>query len=223
MRGAHENGCRDPHCAMRACGMNNRTMNDLFTRYIITDGFAFVGVGGTFHRLEGMTDENLRDFARELELNATGSIEDVKKRIKSTESPPFIYTLGLTETYKHAEFVIVGFAPHVLQDTISDAVQVLKENPDAFSHDEIPGVIKCLDKKTGQPIDCNIGCKDVINQAAIDLVAGRLIYRYGRGNFKLKQLFLPDGDMKMSWEEGFDVNIANVQPRLDLMTDEDFM
>jgi len=123
--------------------------------------------------------------------------------------PPFCYTVGLTETFNHPEFIMQGkFNPNQMAEIIGGAVDKLREDEDAFNHEEVPDVIKV--KVHGELQDGFIGCRDVTAENKIALLC-RAVARYGEDGFQAKQLIFPDQHALLPWQEGFNQDWGQAQ------------
>jgi hypothetical protein len=113
----------------------------------------------------------------------------------------FCYTVGLKETFGHPEFIMQGnFDPRQMAQIIGEAVEKLREEPDAFQAQEVPGVIKV--RVHGVIQDGMIGCRDVTRENRLGLLC-RAGSRYGDDDFEAKQLIFPDQHALLPWQPGF--------------------
>jgi len=125
--------------------------------------------------------------------------------------PPFVYTVGLTETYKHPELIITGFPPNAMIEILEAAVDKLKESRGAFEGALVPGVIQV--NVHGKLQDGVLGCQKVRRKKRLELL--RLaVNRYGADNFAAKQLVYPDPHGILPWQPGFDSEWGKAQPKL---------
>lgn len=114
----------------------------------------------------------------------------------------FCYTIGLTETYDHPEFIMRGdFSVRQMADLIGVAVDALGENPNLFQDEEVYGIIKV--NVHGTIEDRVLGCRAVNNVSKQYLA--KAADRYGGfENFQAKQLVLPDTHGMLPWQIDFD-------------------
>lgn len=115
---------------------------------------------------------------------------------------PFCYTVGLTETFGHPEFVMQGnFAWKQMANIINTAAKELAENPEAFRTDEVSGIIQVeVDGKVQNSV---IGCRGVTRENKLALCC-KATNRYGDDGFQVKQLILPDTQGRLPWHSGAD-------------------
>lgn len=142
--------------------------------------------------------------------------EGIEKRgwiaIPVSAEIPFCYTVGLTETYDHPEFIMKGrFDPHQMISIIGEAVTKLEEDRDAFDHIEVGGVIKVM--IDGELRDGSIGCMPVKEEEKIDHLY-RASTRYGDDSFDALQLIFPDPAGLLPWNHGFNAEWGENQPAL---------
>lgn len=123
----------------------------------------------------------------------------------------FVYTVGLTETYNHPEFIIIGFPPRIACNIVGEAVEKLKQDREAFRDQEVGGVIQVRVHGELQP--SHLGCRRVMREKKLDLLC-RAVARYGEDGFEAKQLIFPDMHGVLPWQPGFNQEWGQCQPAL---------
>lgn len=119
-------------------------------------------------------------------------------------TPSFAYSVGMTETLRHPELVIIGVEYQLAQRLIND-VGVLIRGGMAFGDwDSSDQVIK------GYPITF----REIPQAQAREWARGASERYRNRGGFKLLQVFLPDAEGRFPWDEGADGNWAKGQDSL---------
>jgi hypothetical protein len=112
--------------------------------------------------------------------------------------PGFLYTIGLTETWNHPEFFIVGLHPRQADAIIADFIERIEggerfDTP-AYVSDilTVPVSVRPLQQEA---VDDNSGiAQDMLNR-----------------NISGVQIFWPDKKGLMPWEDGCDREIARIQ------------
>lgn len=114
--------------------------------------------------------------------------------------PPFVYTIGLTETYKHPEFIMIGDIDlEQMINIVGTCAEKLKTNPEHFvGKDEVNGVIEY--NINGKTVDGLIGCKTIKPQNHTEYM-GQSCDRYGKDGFTAKQIIVADTNGRLPWDE----------------------
>jgi len=133
--------------------------------------------------------------------------------VKDPKNPnfmPFHYTIGLTETFQSAEIIIVGnFSTDLIGGIIASIVDQIKINSKILDDEEI-GQISKIKSDNGSLKSVNLGCR-VAQDLFKELCCGRLIDRYGKDAFRLRQVILPDEKGKLPWHKDFNVHWSEHQ------------
>ena len=125
---------------------------------------------------------------------------------------PFVYTVGLTETFNHPEFIMQGaFHPNQMVEIIAGAIDRIQAAPDTFKDLEVPDVI--IVKVRGELQDGLLGCQEVTRENKLALLC-RAAARYGDDGFVAKQLIFPDQNALLPWIPGFNRDWGKNQARL---------
>lgn len=123
------------------------------------------------------------------------------------DDPPFTYTIGLTETFKHPELIISGwFSQELFNTIVGKAIDWLRKGKRLDQAPEILGVIQIQDGDATVP--GLLGCRKVAAEYKSELmcVAAR---RYPE--FEGIQLVIPDRQNKLPWDENCDPEWLNAQ------------
>lgn len=114
----------------------------------------------------------------------------IKVQGDGVNNPSFVYTVGLTETYAHPEFIIIGFDCNQAEKIIQCAVEMIEDEKSVgvFENVQIDHVLE------GVPV----GCKSVTNENLASYLKIANIRYFGI--FHAKQLILPDLQGKLPWE-----------------------
>jgi Domain of unknown function (DUF4262) len=123
-------------------------------------------------------------------------------------APPFIYTVGLTETWNHPELIVFGMPPKSLSGILSAMVHTIKGGATYAKAGTYSGILQG---------DTLIGVR------AVDPTQHQVYLGYAMGrvwvtnrNLEAMQVFWPDKAGKFPYEVGCDLGVYNRQPRLDL-------
>lgn len=117
--------------------------------------------------------------------------------------PPFVYTIGLTETFKHPEFIMVGDIDlNQMINIVGTCAEKLKTVPSHFvGKDEVNGILEY--NIGGNPVDGIIGCKTIKVQNHTKYM-GQACDRYGEYGFTAKQIIIAGPDGRLPWDENAD-------------------
>lgn len=125
--------------------------------------------------------------------------------------PPFLYTIGLMETYKHPEFIIFGLDADNAYALFSGLIADIR-NGKCYTGNGVFTVELGGDKHqvgfrrvhpTQHPLYLGFAMGFLTN-------AGRI------GELEAMQAFWPDAKGRFPFEAGCDLPVYNLQPRLDI-------
>ena len=120
------------------------------------------------------------------------------------DTPPFSYTVGITETYERPELIIFGVSQSVANAVFNGFVAKIK-NSECFNDGDIvvellnmPVAIKAVSKEIAMPFALNVGSR----------------YRGSRHVPSFQQIVYPDQSGKFPWEPGYDEGMGQIQLEL---------
>ena len=122
-------------------------------------------------------------------------------------NPPFVYTMGLTDKGLPEIILSGGFTAEefnglcmsIMPKLVSDHAKTLKTMSVST---RVPKMIK-VKTSAGQLINAPIKLGEV-HVTQYSTLFGKAIDRYGMGNFRVVQLFVPDQNGKLEGDIGFD-------------------
>lgn len=116
---------------------------------------------------------------------------------------PFVYTIGLTETYNHPEFIMIGDIDlEQMIDIVGTCAAKLKTAPTHYvGKEEVDQVL--MYNINNKLIDGIIGCKTVVMQNLAEYM-GQACNRYGLEGFSAKQIIIAGPDGRLPWDENAD-------------------
>jgi len=131
------------------------------------------------------------------------------------DKPKYAYTIGVTETYKHPEFIIVGnFDAGDITALLNKAVALLVKDRNAFKERDVFGVTNAtIDGKS-----VAVGARPITKRAK-RLKMGLAVDRYGIDNFQAIQLFVPDLKGRLPWHTDYDTTWGIDSMQLSLYVD----
>lgn len=125
----------------------------------------------------------------------------------SETEPGYAYTVGLESNYNHPELMIYGLPPELMHWAINELGQKVKDGH-RFEDGELikemfnmPAIIK----------SCNKSANDNLRLAHVI---------YGGQEFRVMQIYWPDTEGKFPWEDGFQKELAIMQPVWTIQKDE---
>lgn len=125
--------------------------------------------------------------------------------------PPFLYSIGLMQTYDHSELIVFGLDSQSAHALLSSLVRDIRGGQ-SFA---CPGATEV---RVGEE-DLRVGFR-VVHPTQHPLYLGFAMgyCRYiGRmGELQATQVFWPDRDDKLPFEAGCDLEVYRLQPRLDI-------
>ncbi|MDQ5825705.1 MAG: DUF4262 domain-containing protein [Chloroflexota bacterium] len=117
------------------------------------------------------------------------------------ERPPWIYTIGLTQTYKHPELFVIGPTMDVSELLLTPLVNEVR-NGKRFVDGE----------RSGAAIEGFDVAFHAVAKENYDNYFG-IAQSYYRGeDFDVLQVVWPDNENHFPWEEGFDEELRLAQP-----------
>jgi hypothetical protein len=129
----------------------------------------------------------------------------------SDHKPPFQYTVGLMQTFRHPEFIVFGLENSGAQALVAALVRDLRAGKSYAA----PGVYTV---EVGGD-QHQVGFRRV-HQTQHELYLGYamgFVRSIGRiGELEAMQAFWPDGTGKFPFEPGCELGVYEAQPRLDL-------
>lgn len=118
--------------------------------------------------------------------------------------PTFAYSVGMTETLRHPELLMIGMDPSLAQRLINDVGRLIRAGEKFGDWDRSDRVIK------GFPVVFRL----VPKETARDWARGASERYRMRGGFELLQAFLPDAVGTFPWDADHDPKWAKGQGRL---------
>jgi hypothetical protein len=143
-------------------------------------------------------------------------------------TPPFVYTVGLTETFNKPEFIMIGDLDiQQMGEILGMCIDKLKKDPTHFDSIEVRGIIeiktpvepnvakssKSSKSSNVQKQDGCMGCRE-ISKDNKEKLCGQATARYADRGFKVKQIIIPDQNNRLPWHENFDTHWGTLQPQL---------
>lgn len=128
------------------------------------------------------------------------------------KSTSFAYTIGLTETLKQPELILVcnvgqATAYHIL----NEAAKAVKQDPTLYNAKTLPDIVKII--RDGALVEAPVSLSPLHSMARTELMC-QAAARYGDSGFEAKQILLPDRAGLLPHEEGFDPEFGEAQPVL---------
>jgi hypothetical protein len=125
--------------------------------------------------------------------------------------PPFIYTIGLIETFDHPELIVFGLEPSQAAILLEALVDKLRAG-ERFSAAEIRTIsIRADDHRVGfRPVD------PTQHQFYLGFAMGYCRHIGRSDDLAAVQVFWPDRRGKFPFEVGFAWEMSDSQPRLDV-------
>jgi hypothetical protein len=119
-------------------------------------------------------------------------------------TPPFAYTVGITETYGCSELIIFGVGQNVADAVFNGLVEKIKSGK-RFNDGDIvsellnmPVAIKSLSKEVARPFFLNVSSR----------------YKGTKHTPTFQQMVYPDRAGKFPWETGYDEGMRPIQLEL---------
>lgn len=138
------------------------------------------------------SEQELSDAMEEIiaqhKANIVKSGFTVQAVLGDENTPPYVYTIGLTQTFKHPEIFLVGIHPQHAMGLVVDVIRMIKQGERFDQPVFAPGIIP------GYEIPFRpIAEEDVLDHSAMGL---ELI-----GPFDAVQMFYPDHAGHVPWED----------------------
>lgn len=130
--------------------------------------------------------------------------------------PPFIYSIGLMQTQNHPELVVFGLETRAGELLLGSIIQQIRAGEN-FASAEVRTV------RIGDA-DHRIGLRRVDptrHPLYLGYAMGYCRYIGRWGELEAMQVFWPDSRGKFPFEAGFDSDISDLQPRLDIPLTQD--
>jgi hypothetical protein len=124
--------------------------------------------------------------------------------------PPFLYTIGLMQTWDHPELILFGRQSYTAHRLLSIMVDAIRNGASYREPGTYAGVLQN---------DARIGVRHVDptqHQLYLGYAMGYLSYIGRIGELRAMQVFWPDRTGKVPYEVGCDLEVHRLQPRLDL-------
>ena len=131
------------------------------------------------------------------------SVQMVLPGADTSVDPSFAYTIGMTETYAHPEFLLIGFEPSMMQsllNAVGKAVKGGQRFEDWGLSEQVLVGFPVYFREVGQ------------DQAGRWARASQA--RYEKTGFRLLQMFLPDAAGQFPWDAGCDPSYVKGQGHL---------
>lgn len=124
----------------------------------------------------------------------------VQAVLPGPDNPFFAYSIGMTESFGHPEFLMLGFSPELMHTLINGIGELVRQGARFGDRDTSDKVIRGFPVVFREPED----------SAAAEFALAA-VSRYGQGRFRLLQCFLPDASGLFPWDEGCDPSYARHQ------------
>jgi len=122
---------------------------------------------------------------------------------KDPDFIPIHYTMGLTETFKSPEIVIIGhFSTSLINDIIVKIVDQIKVDCKVLDGEELENISQI--EFEGKMKWVNYGCR-VAEDEFRESFCEKLVNRHGKEGFQLRQVILPNKKGKLPWHTGYDM------------------
>lgn len=128
----------------------------------------------------------------------------VQHILGDNDTPAFSYTIGLTESFRHPELILIGLHPQVSQTILNRAGTMIKEGHRFGDMSRADTVIE----------NYPVAFRDVPSPAKQTWAKGD-VTRYPDG-FALLQMFYPDIKGLFPWENGADTSFHKLQSSMEL-------
>lgn len=129
----------------------------------------------------------------------------------SDGEPPFLYSIGLLQTFDHPELIVFGLEPQIASDLLSRIVQAIRDGQE-FA-DRVTTTIHA------NGTDLLLAFRKV-HRTKHPLYLGYAMgycRRTGRWDgLEALQVYWPDNGGKFPFDVGFDSDLSELQPRLDI-------
>lgn len=125
--------------------------------------------------------------------------------------PPFLYTIGLMQTQNHPELIVFGLDVHNLYALVSQLVQLIRAGQ---SYTE-PGIYAVDVGGDGH----RVGFRRVHptqHECYLGFAMGYCRHIGRWGELEAMQAFWPDRSGTFPFDEGCDLDVYQLQPRLDI-------
>lgn len=121
----------------------------------------------------------------------------VQSVLPGPDNPSFSYTLGLTESFGHAELIMVGFRPELMHRLLNDVGELVRAGERFGDWDKSDKVI------SGYPV--------VFRELAPEAAREWAKAARNRNGDRLTvlQVFLPDAAGRFPWDDGCDAGFAS--------------
>lgn len=120
------------------------------------------------------------------------------------DTPPFSYTVGITETYKSPELIIFGVGQNVADAVFNGLVQRV-ENGERFNEGDVviellnmPVAIKAVASEIARPFTLNVASR----------------YKGSKHSPTFQQIVYPDQAGNFPWESGYNEEMRRIQSEL---------
>jgi hypothetical protein len=124
--------------------------------------------------------------------------------------PPFVYTIGLMQTWNHPELILFGREPNTAHRALSTMVESIRGGGSYREPSTYSGILQG-DSKIG------LRCVDPTQHPLyLGYAMGYLTFIGRIGELQAMQVFWPDKTGKFPYEVGCDLDVFRFQPRLDL-------
>ena len=121
-------------------------------------------------------------------------------------TPPFVYTVGLTETWRHPELILVGLPPETGHRVLSNLVSSVRNALVRFDAGSLPGDLVGTDD--GHWL-LEVGSEHLAHYLPLALRAQEASIPV-----RALQVVWPDDDGRLPWDAGFDPRFREAQPLL---------
>jgi len=116
------------------------------------------------------------------------------------DDPIFASSVGFTESFDHPEIIIIGFEPAVMGALINNVGKLVSRGARLADGCEADRIIS----------GGRVAFRE-IRQEVHEPHTLLLRKRYGRGRYKVLQMFLPDDAGRFPWDEGCDPDMSEFQ------------
>lgn len=125
----------------------------------------------------------------------------VVKVLEDSRDPPFAYTVGLFQTFGHAEILVIGLphpVAHVLLNDVGAAARAGRRFQVGRRYAELLVGYECTFRE--------------VPRRGYPSYLGRALWFYGRTTFPALQLVYPDRHGRWPWQEGVSPEFRARQP-----------
>ena len=124
--------------------------------------------------------------------------------------PPFLYTIGLMQTWDHPELILFGRQSNTAHRLLSIMVETIRNGGSYREPGTYAGVLQAGAQIGVRRVDATQ------HQLYLGFAMGYLTYAGRMGELQAMQVYWPDKAGKFPYEVGCDLDVYRFQPRLDV-------